>query len=62
MMRRCRIEPFGHFHPYRAQAETDFQVNLKNEVNIETLLRELGELRSEAAGRLDRIEQKLADR
>lgn len=44
----------------RAQAETDFQVNLKNEVNIETLLRELGELRSESAGRLDRIEQQLA--
>jgi uncharacterized membrane protein len=43
----------------RAQAETDFQVNLKNEVNIETLLRELGELRSETAGRLERIEQKL---
>jgi CRP/FNR family cyclic AMP-dependent transcriptional regulator len=33
----------------RAQAETDFQVNLKNEVNIETLLRELGELRAEVA-------------
>ncbi|HEX4418006.1 MAG TPA: DUF1003 domain-containing protein [Kofleriaceae bacterium] len=31
----------------RAQAETDFQVNLKNEVNIETLLRELGEMRAE---------------
>jgi uncharacterized membrane protein len=44
----------------RAQAETDFQVNLKNEVNIETLLRELGELRSETAGRLDRIEQTVA--
>lgn len=44
----------------RAQAETDFQVNLKNEVNIETLLRELGELRSETAGRLERIEQTLA--
>jgi len=43
----------------RAQAETDFQVNLKNEVNIETLLRELGELRSETAGRLERIEQRL---
>jgi CRP/FNR family transcriptional regulator, cyclic AMP receptor protein len=41
----------------RAQAETDFQVNLKNEVNIETLLRELGELRTETAGRLDRIER-----
>ena len=43
----------------RAQAETDFQVNLKNEVNIETLLRELGELRTETAGRLDRIEKSL---
>lgn len=43
----------------RAQAETDFQVNLKNEVNIETLLRELGELRTETAGRLDRLERRL---
>ena len=41
----------------RAQAETDFQVNLKNEVNIETLLRELGELRAEANARFDRLEQ-----
>ncbi len=31
----------------RAQAETDFKVNLKNEVNIETILRELGEFRAE---------------
>jgi len=31
----------------RAQSETDFQVNLKNEVNIETMLRELGEFRAE---------------
>jgi CRP/FNR family cyclic AMP-dependent transcriptional regulator len=31
----------------RARAETDFKVNLKNEVNIETLLRELSELRAE---------------
>ena len=36
----------------RAQAETDFQVNLKNEVNIETLLRELGEMRAEMNQRL----------
>ena len=43
----------------RAQAETDFQVNLKNEVNIETLLRELGELRTETAGRLERLERRL---
>ena len=45
----------------RAQAETDFQVNLKNEVNIETLLRELGELRTETAGRLERIEKRLGN-
>ncbi len=41
----------------RAQAETDFAVNLKNEVNIETLLRELGEMRSETNARLDRLER-----
>ncbi|HSN27513.1 MAG TPA: DUF1003 domain-containing protein [Kofleriaceae bacterium] len=45
----------------RAQAETDFQVNLKNEVNIETLLRELGELRTETAGRLERLEKRLGN-
>ncbi len=44
----------------RARAETDFKVNLKNEVNIETLLRELGELRAEGHERLARIEQRLA--
>ena len=31
----------------RARADTDFKVNLKNEVNIETLLREFSELRAE---------------
>jgi len=31
----------------RARADTDYKVNLKNEVNIETLLRELGEFRQE---------------
>lgn len=41
----------------RAQAETDFKVNLKNEVNIETILRELGELRAEANSRLERLEK-----
>jgi CRP/FNR family transcriptional regulator, cyclic AMP receptor protein len=40
----------------RAQAETDFNVNLKNEVNIETILRELGEFRSETVTRLDVLE------
>ena len=42
----------------RAQAETDFKVNLKNEVNIETILRELGEFRSEASHRLDELEKR----
>ncbi|MGE5167225.1 MAG: DUF1003 domain-containing protein, partial [Deltaproteobacteria bacterium] len=31
----------------RARAETDYNVNMKNEVNIETLLRELAEFREE---------------
>lgn len=43
----------------RATADTDFKVNLKNEVNIETLLRELGELRAENATRFERIEKNL---
>ena len=43
----------------RATAETDFKVNLKNEVNIETLLREFGELRAESNSRLERIEKSL---
>ncbi len=34
----------------RARAETDYKVNLKNEVNIETLMREFGELRAEIRG------------
>ena len=34
-------------HKDRARAETDFKVNLKNEINIETLLRELSEFRTE---------------
>jgi len=36
----------------RARADTDFKVNLKNEVNIETVLRELGEFRAEMADRM----------
>jgi uncharacterized membrane protein len=35
----------------RARADTDFKVNLKNEVNIETLLRELAEFRAESRAR-----------
>jgi len=35
----------------RREAETDFKVNLKNEVNIETMLMELREFRALAAGR-----------
>jgi uncharacterized membrane protein len=42
----------------RARADTDFKVNLKNEVNIETLLRELTEFRNEVDERLDRMESK----
>jgi len=44
----------------RASAETDFQVNLKNEVNIETLIREVGEMRAESNARLEKIESALA--
>lgn len=33
----------------RARSDTDFKVNLKNEVNIETVLRELSEFRAEMA-------------
>jgi uncharacterized membrane protein len=42
----------------RAQAEMDFKVNLKNEVNIETILRELGEFRGEANRRIDELEKR----
>jgi len=41
----------------RKSAETDFKVNLKNEVNIESILRELGELRAEANQRLEALEK-----
>lgn len=44
----------------RATAETDFKVNLKNEVNIESILRELGELRAEANDRLEALEKIVA--
>ena len=41
----------------RAQAETDFRVNLKNEVGIESLIRELGAFRAETSKRLDVLER-----
>jgi uncharacterized membrane protein len=41
----------------RATAETDFHVNLKNEVGIETLLREVGALRAETNKRFEVIER-----
>jgi uncharacterized membrane protein len=44
----------------RATAETDFKVNLKNEVNIESILRELGEFRAESNARLAALEQNQA--
>jgi uncharacterized membrane protein len=40
----------------RARSEADFNVNLKNEVNIETILRELAEFRTEADTRFARLE------
>lgn len=43
----------------RATAETDFKVNLKNEVNIESILRELGEFRAEANRRMETLEAKV---
>ena len=41
----------------RAQAASDFRVNLKNEVGIETLLREQAALRRNVDLRLARIEE-----
>jgi uncharacterized membrane protein len=41
----------------RAQAETDFRVNLKNEVGIESIQRDLGAFRAETTKRLDVLER-----
>jgi uncharacterized membrane protein len=41
----------------RAQAASDFQVNLKNEVNIESLVKQLGDFRRETSDRLDKVER-----
>ena len=41
----------------RAQAESDFRVNLKNEVGIEQILAELGAMRAEVNKRLDVLER-----
>jgi CRP/FNR family cyclic AMP-dependent transcriptional regulator len=41
----------------RAQASTDFRVNLKNEVGIETLTREIAQFRQEMEQRLGDLEQ-----
>jgi uncharacterized membrane protein len=41
----------------RAQAETDFRVNLKNEVGIEMLLKEQAAFRAETGKRLDFLER-----
>ncbi|HEY9827895.1 MAG TPA: DUF1003 domain-containing protein [Stenomitos sp.] len=40
----------------RTHMQIDYEINLKNEVNIETLLRELGEFRMEANHRLGTLE------
>jgi CRP/FNR family transcriptional regulator, cyclic AMP receptor protein len=42
----------------RARSDTDFKVNIKNEVNIETILRELGEFRAESNTRFERLESR----
>jgi CRP/FNR family cyclic AMP-dependent transcriptional regulator len=41
----------------RATAETDFRVNLKNEVGLEAIQRELSALRAETTKRLDVVER-----
>jgi uncharacterized membrane protein len=41
----------------RAQAETDFRVNLKNEVGIEKILAEMGAMRAETNKRLEVLER-----
>jgi CRP/FNR family cyclic AMP-dependent transcriptional regulator len=43
----------------RATAETDFRVNLKNEVGIETLLREIGAMRAETNKRFEVLERSM---
>jgi uncharacterized membrane protein len=43
----------------RAQAETDFRVNLKNEVGIEKMLAEVGAMRAETNKRLEVLERAL---
>jgi CRP/FNR family transcriptional regulator, cyclic AMP receptor protein len=46
----------------RTHAKIDYEINLKNEVNIETLLRELGEFRMETHQRLSRLEASDAEK
>jgi uncharacterized membrane protein len=47
----------------RATAETDFRVNLKNEVGIEKLINELGAMRAELSKRIEIVERSVrADR
>jgi CRP/FNR family transcriptional regulator, cyclic AMP receptor protein len=46
----------------RTHAKIDYEINLKNEVNIETLLRELGEFRMETHQRLSRLEELNAEK
>jgi uncharacterized membrane protein len=44
----------------RATADNDYRVNLKNEVNIETIMRELGEFRAETTQRLNELDARTA--
>ena len=43
----------------RATAETDFRVNLKNELGIEKMLAELGAMRGELTKRLEIVERSM---
>jgi len=43
----------------RKEAENDFKVNLKNEVNIETIIKDLKDFRAESSARIDSLNERL---
>lgn len=44
----------------RKEAENDFKVNLKNEVNIETIIKDLKDIRAETSAKLDALNDRVA--
>ncbi len=44
----------------RKEAENDFKVNLKNEVNIEAIIKDLKEIRAETTARIDALNDRIA--